>query len=86
MYNFNALAMRSYLYFIPVLLFLLTSSATAQGVEKSQAYWIHEDPVYPAMVLDYEETCKELVSNCNKYNIQEANWITISTASSSIIR
>jgi hypothetical protein len=48
-------------------------------VEKSQAYWIHEDPVYPAMVLDYEETCKELVSNCNKYNIQEANWITIST-------
>ncbi len=71
--------MRSFINFIPFLIISLTVTVTAQDENKSQAYWIHEDPVYPAMVLDYEETCKELVLNCNKYNIQEANWVTIST-------
>lgn len=71
--------MRSFINFIPFLTILLTVTITAQDENKSQAYWIHEDPVYPAMVLDYEETCKDLVLNCNKYNIQEANWVTIST-------
>jgi len=71
--------MKTFFNFIPVLIILLTVTVTAQDEKKSQAYWIHEDPVYPSMVLDYEETCKELVLNCNKYNIQEANWVTIST-------
>jgi hypothetical protein len=71
--------MRSFFNYFPVLLFLITVTVTAQIEEESQAYWIHEDPVYPSMVLDYEETCKELVLNCEKFNIQEANWVTIST-------
>jgi len=67
------------MFFITFILLLLSNSSIAQDGTKSQAYWIHEDPVYPSMVLDYEETCKELVSACVKYNIQEAKWMAIST-------
>lgn len=51
----------------------------AQEDSNSQAYWVHEDPVYPAKVSDYEEYCTTLASKCKEYNIQEANWFTIST-------
>jgi hypothetical protein len=57
----------------------LTVTVYSQDEEKSQAYWIHEDPIYPYMALDFEENCKDLVSACEKYNIQEANWVTVST-------
>ena len=51
---------------------------TAQDTN-SQAYWIHEDRVMPSMVLSYEKSAKELVSNLEKYNIQDEKWITSST-------
>lgn len=62
-----------------VLFFLLPFLSVAQNDEQSQAFWIHEDPVYPAMVADYESYCVDLVNNCKKYGITEANWQTIST-------
>jgi len=61
------------------ILFLISFNSTAQDGNESQAYWIHEDPIYPYMALDYEEICKDLVAACKKYNIQEANWVTVST-------
>jgi hypothetical protein len=60
-------------------LMLLPSVIRAQDSNNSQAYWVHEDPVYPSMVAEYEKISKELVENCNKYNIQETSWITSMT-------
>lgn len=51
----------------------------AQEKTKSQAFWVHEDPVYPAKVSDYEEYCSTLVDNCEKFDIKQASWTTIST-------
>ncbi len=62
-----------------MLLFIVPFTAAAQDEEQSQAFWVHEDPVYPSMVADYESYCVDLVDNCNKYGITEANWQTIST-------
>lgn len=63
---------------IMAILFLCPFTPHAQESE-SQAYWVHEDPVFPAKVADYEEYCSTLVDNCKKYNVTEANWFTIST-------
>ena len=64
---------------LSVLLLLSSFTLIAQDSDESQAYWVHDDPVYPSMVLEYEEYCLNLVENCNKYGITKANWITIST-------
>lgn len=64
---------------IIVLILLCPFTQIAQEEEQSQAYWVHEDPVFPAKVSDYEEYCSTLVENCRKYNIKQANWFTIST-------
>ncbi len=64
--------------FIMVILFLCPFTQQAQDND-SQAYWVHEDPVFPSMVADYEEYCSTLANNCKKYNVTEANWFTIST-------
>lgn len=64
---------------LSVLLLWCSFTLLAQDSEQSQAYWVHEDPVYPSMVLEYEEYCATLVENCKKYNVKKANWITIST-------
>lgn len=59
-------------------LILLPSLALSQ--EKStQAFWVHEDVVKPAMVNDYEAICKELTANMRKHNIQEVNVIVSNT-------
>ena len=67
---------------LTLLVFILLSSFSFQAQEdnSSQAYWVHEDPVYPAKVSDYEEYSSTLVENCKKYDIKEANWFTISTS------
>ncbi|RMA57044.1 hypothetical protein [Ulvibacter antarcticus] len=63
---------------ILIVLLFLPFAQFAQ-VTESQAYWVHEDPVYPAKVLDYEALSSTLAANCRKYDIKKANWITIST-------
>ena len=65
---------------ITILIFLLPNSQFAQdNANNSQAFWVHEDPVYPSRVADYEEYCTILAENCKKYNITEADWTTVST-------
>lgn len=64
--------------FIAISLMFLPSISRAQDDNK-QAYWVHEDPVYPSMVPEYEKIAKELVENCKKYNIQDTRWITSMT-------
>lgn len=63
-------------------LFILLGAFSVQAQEdnSSQAYWVHEDPVYPAKVSDFEDYGSTLVANCKKYDIKEANWFTISTS------
>jgi len=58
---------------------LLAASLPAQ-MEKSQAFWVHEDHVKPAMADEYEAVGKKLVENLKKYNIQDEKWITAQTA------
>ena len=62
-----------------IFLFLFPITQQAQNDTESQAFWVHEDPVYPAKVSDYEDYGSTLVANCKKYDIKEANWFTIST-------
>jgi hypothetical protein len=64
---------------ITSLLLLFSFTQQAQESNQSQAYWVHEDPVYPAKVADYEEYCAILAENCKKYEITEAHWFTVST-------
>ena len=60
-------------------LFLSQCIGNAQEQDnKSQAYSIHEDQVKPSMVSEYEKSAKELVANCEKYNVQ-GEWITTNT-------
>ncbi|MGB5822321.1 MAG: hypothetical protein WBG90_22755 [Saonia sp.] len=56
--------------------------AQAQEESKTQAYWIHEDVVKPAMVAEYEAVCKELTENMKKHNIQEVNSLVANTVDS----
>ncbi len=58
---------------------LLISATSFAQPAASQAYWVHEDPVYPAKVADYESYCYMLASKCRQFNIQKANWFTLST-------
>lgn len=60
-------------------IFQFNQSLFAQSDSESQAFWVHEDPVYPAKVSDYEAYCKALADNCRAYNIETADWFTIST-------
>ncbi len=70
---------RNFTLLLLVLFVLHPFSQQAQDDSNSQAYWVHEDPVFPSKVSDYEEYSSTLVENCKKYNIKEANWFTIST-------
>lgn len=77
--NFIVMKTLNITFLILVLLLLLSNNIFSQDDNKSQVYWIHEDPVYPSMVVDYEEAVKDLVFSCKKFNIQEANWLALST-------
>ncbi|MCW9037734.1 hypothetical protein [Altibacter sp.] len=61
-----------------IALLLFTETQYAQDAN-SQAFWVHEDPVYPAKVADYEEYCSILANSCKKFNIDTAHWYTVST-------
>jgi len=70
---------RNFTLLLLVLFALHPFSQKAQDTSESQAYWVHEDPVYPSKVSDFEEYSSTLVENCKKYGIKKANWFTIST-------
>lgn len=59
-----------------LLFFLQLSVLQAQDNAKSQAYVVHEDPVNPSMVSQYEEAATNLVSVCKKYNLQDS-WLAL---------
>lgn len=44
-----------------------------------QSFWIHEDPVNPSKVGQYEEAAKELTENMTNHNIQGTSWLCAST-------
>jgi hypothetical protein len=60
-------------------LFIIPSGIIAQEEGKTETFWVHEDPVIPARVLDYEAYCATLADKCEEFDIQKANWFTIST-------
>lgn len=70
---------RNFTLLLFVLFVFCPFNQQAQDNSQSQAYWVHEDPVYPSKVSDYEEYSATLVENCKKYDIKEAHWFTIST-------
>ena len=60
-------------------LWLVVSAAVLQAQTtsaKPQLFHIHEDPVVPTMVNEYERASKELVSQCRKHGIPNG-WLTI---------
>ena len=65
---------------LTMLLMLSPFTGISQESEKSQAYWVHEDVVKPSMVAEYEEVCKDLISNMKTHNIQETAFIVTNTA------
>lgn len=62
-----------------VLALFLMPNATEAQASTPQSYWVHEDVVKPAMLTEYETTCKELTANMKKHNIQELNVIVTQT-------
>ncbi|MEM7381055.1 MAG: hypothetical protein AAF361_07640 [Bacteroidota bacterium] len=60
-------------------LMLLPNGLNAQEKSASQAFWVHEDVVKPAMVAEYETACKEVLENLKTHNIQEVNTIVTNT-------
>ncbi|MFS4456692.1 hypothetical protein [Maribacter sp. 2304DJ31-5] len=67
--------------FLALLSIMVTGILHAQE-KTTQAYWVHEDVVRPAMVAEYENICKELTDNMKKHNIQEVDVIVSNTADS----
>ena len=53
-------------------LFLTVSIWAQQG--DPQAFWVHEDQVKPSMMMEYENTSKDLVSACKTNNIKNIQW------------
>lgn len=45
-----------------------------QNTDTSQAFWVHEDQVKPAMLEQYEAVSKDFVEACKKHNIKDANF------------
>ncbi len=66
-------------YTLWILLAFSWAGIHAQMAANTQAYWIHEDVVKPAMVAEYEAVVKELLANMKKHNIQEANFLVTNT-------
>jgi hypothetical protein len=64
---------------IAMALMLLPYLGTAQDNDNFQAYWIHQDPVRPAQIAEYEAAAKKLSEACKKYNLQGADWNTLAT-------
>jgi len=59
---------------------LVSLPIIGQEEKTTQAFWVHEDVVKPAMVSEYETVCKALTSEMKKHNIQEINSLVANTA------
>ncbi|GAB4006405.1 hypothetical protein GCM10028808_08330 [Spirosoma migulaei] len=60
-----------FLWLVPAAVLLAQDTPT-----KPQLFHIHEDPVMPTMVIQYEQASNELVSQCRKHSIKNG-WLTI---------
>ena len=58
---------------------LLPYMVTSQDDDNYQAFWIHQDPVRPSQITEYEAAAKKLSEACKKYNLQGADWNTLAT-------
>ncbi|NND08011.1 MAG: hypothetical protein HKN87_16655 [Saprospiraceae bacterium] len=50
----------------------------AQDDDMTQAFWVHEDRVYPKMAAEYESVSKELVDLAQEHEV-EGSWIAMRT-------
>ncbi len=64
---------------------LIIPILTGAQDDKPQSYWIHEDVVKPAMLAEYETTCKELTENMKKHTSQEMNVLVTQTTDNSYL-
>lgn len=62
------------------MLAFMCSFGTFAQENNTQAFWIHEDQVKPAMLSKYEQSAKRLVSEMKKHNISGVNYITMATS------
>ena len=67
-------------YLLTMMLMIPFGFIEAQDADTSQAFWVHEDVVKPAMVAEYESVCKELTDNMKKHNLQGLSVIVTNTA------
>jgi len=52
---------------------LATTALLAQdAAPKSQLLYVHEDPVYPGMMAEYEKTSKVFAENAKKYKLEDS--------------
>lgn len=63
--------------FVLVMLALVPLSMLAQ---ENQSFWVHEDVVKPAKIMEYEAVCKELIGHMKTHDIKDGNWITTNTS------
>ncbi|MCG2459274.1 hypothetical protein K8352_00775 [Flavobacteriaceae bacterium F89] len=64
---------------IALALMLMPHLGTAQDDDSYQAFWIHQDPVRPSQIAEYEAAAKKLSAVCKKYNLQGADWNTLAS-------
>jgi hypothetical protein len=60
------------------IMFLLSSTVTMA----QKTFYIHEDIVKPSKIDDYEAALKDLMVMVNKHQLQNVNWLAISTNNS----
>ncbi len=63
---------KSILTFVFVLLASAALLAQDAPAPKSQMVYIHEDPVYPGKVADYEKVSKTFLDNAKKYKLEDS--------------
>ena len=61
--------------FVAIVL-LNTNELLAQNGSTTQAFWIHEDQVKPAMLKEYEAVTKDFIKACKEHNLKDADWTT----------
>lgn len=61
--------------FVAIVL-LNTNELLAQNGSTTQAFWIHEDQVKPAMLKEYESVTKDFIKACKEHNLKDADWTT----------
>ncbi|SHG20447.1 hypothetical protein SAMN05444483_10637 [Salegentibacter echinorum] len=56
------------------LMFMLLVIAPIFMNAQNQAYWVHEDQVKPAKVMEYEQVTKDFIDACKEHNLQNGDW------------